>query len=104
MRDDDRWNADDQAGESVFGIAGMGILRFTLLFGSAAVALALVLAPIADSQSRQFAGAGETNVDRMSTGSVPAGNRYTVRKSVLQDSPTSICVIYDNGQRSGKCN
>ena len=104
MRGDDRWDAEDQAGESVFGIAGMGILRFTLLFGSAAIALALVLAPIAASQSRQIAGTAGAGVDRMSTGSVQTGNRYTVRKSVLQDSPTSICVIYDNGQRSGNCN
>ena len=43
---------------SVLGIAGVGILRITLLFGSAAVALALILAPIADSQTRQFVEGG----------------------------------------------
>ena len=30
------------------GGAGMGVLRITLLFGSAAVALALIVAPIAE--------------------------------------------------------
>ncbi len=36
------------------GGAGMGILRITLLFGSAAVALALIIAPIAESQTRSL--------------------------------------------------
>lgn len=104
MRGDNPWNSDEQANESVFGIAGMGILRFALLFGSAAIALALILAPIVDSQARQFAGAGSAGVDRMSTGSVPTGGRYTIRRSVLQNSPNSICVIHDNGARTGNCN
>ena len=36
------------------GGTGMGILRITLLFGSAAVALALIIAPIAESQVRSI--------------------------------------------------
>ncbi|CAH2400457.1 hypothetical protein [Mesorhizobium escarrei] len=91
--------------------AGMGILRITLLFGSAAVALALIATPLLDSRMRSgrddFAG----GLDRMSTGSVGStgtgstGRRetYTLRRSVLQPLPTSICVIRDNGQRSGDC-
>ncbi|RWM84830.1 MAG: hypothetical protein EOR84_32625 [Mesorhizobium sp.] len=92
-----------------FRTAGMGILRITLLFGSAAVALALIATPFLDSRTRSghadFAG----GLDRMSTGSVGStgstGRRdtYTLRRSVLQPLPTSICVIRDNGQRSGDC-
>ena len=58
--------------------AGMGMLRITLLFGSAA--------------------------DMTSTGSVSGYHGgYTIRRSVLQPSPNSICIIRDNGTRSGNC-
>jgi hypothetical protein len=91
---------------SVLGIAGIGILRITLLFGSAAVALALILAPIADSQTRQFVGGAGDGLDRMPTGSIGrsgAAGSYTIRRSVLQVSPSAICIIRDNGTRSGDC-
>lgn len=88
--------------------AGMGILRITLLFGSAAVALALIATPFLDSRTRLqsardgFAG----GLDRMSTGSIGStgsGHTYTLRRSVLQPLPSSVCVIRDNGKRSGDC-
>ena len=87
---------------TIFGIASMGILRITLLFGSAAVALELILAPIAESQTRQLVQGGD-GLDRMSTGSISPSNGYTIRRSVLQDSPTAICIIRDDGSRSGDC-
>jgi len=95
------WNAVRGERESMFGMASMGILRVTLLFGSAMVALALIIAPIADNQTRsQISDAG---LDRMSTGSVNRSSGYTVRRSVLQPTPNAVCVIRDNGQRSGDC-
>jgi hypothetical protein len=104
-----------------FRAAGMGILRITLLFGSAAVALALIATPLLDSRTRSGRADFAGGLDRMSTGSVgstgsvestgPIGSTgstgrpvtYTVRRSVLQPLPSSICVIRDNGQRSGDC-
>jgi hypothetical protein len=100
-----------------FRAAGMGILRITLLFGSAAVALALIAAPLLDSRTRLQSGRADFagGLDRMSTGSIGGtgsigstgsiGRRetYTLRRSVLQPLPTSICVIRDNGKRSGDC-
>ncbi|RWM13111.1 MAG: hypothetical protein E5X53_32725 [Mesorhizobium sp.] len=94
-----------------FRSAGMGILRITLLFGSAAVALALIAAPLLDSRTRLQSGRADFagGLDRMSTGSIGGtgsiGRRetYTLRRSVLQPLPTSICVIRDNGERSGDC-
>ena len=61
------------------GGPGMGMLRVALLFGSAAVALALIIAPIADSQPHLPTSAGSTDA-------APADHRgaYTIRKSVLQ--------------------
>jgi hypothetical protein len=85
--------------------AGMGILRITLLFGSAAIALALVATPFLDNQTRLqssrdgFAG----DVDMMSTGSIGSRDTYTLRRSVLQPQPGSVCVIRYDGRRSGDC-
>ena len=53
------------------GGTGMGILRITLLFGSAAIALALIIAPIADSQTRSYVaqdGGAPFGLDDIATG------------------------------------
>lgn len=86
------------------GEAGMGMLRITLLFGSAAVALALFAAPLLERGGHQeFArGTLPSGLDMTSTGSI-GRNVYTVRRSVLQPSPDSVCIIGANGQRSGDC-
>jgi len=47
-------------------------------------------------------------VDMMSTGSISPGNQrsgstYIVRRSVLQADPNAVCVIRQNGTRSGAC-
>ena len=87
------------------GGAGMGVLRITLLFASAAVALALIVAPIAESQTRSdIAQNGmPAGLDEMATGSIGYRGEYTIRKSVLQSSPHTVCVIRDNGVRIGDC-
>lgn len=92
-----------ERGSPLAGV-GMGALRVSLLFGSAAVALALLLAPWADSQSRRIAQGGVSNgLDFLSTGTAGGGNGYTIRRSVLQPQPRSVCIIRDNGARSGDC-
>ncbi|OHV86330.1 hypothetical protein [Mesorhizobium sp. ORS 3428] len=84
--------------------AGMGILRITLLFGSAAVALALIATPMLDSQTRsQSPRGGLTGLDMTSTGSIARHNTYTLRRSVLQPMPSSVCVIRNDGSRHGDC-
>ncbi|MDG4880919.1 MULTISPECIES: hypothetical protein [unclassified Mesorhizobium] len=85
--------------------AGMGILRITLLFGSAAVALALIATPFLDSQPRsQTARDGLAGgLDMTSTGSIGHRNTYTLRRSVLQPLPSSVCVIRNDGSRYGDC-
>jgi hypothetical protein len=86
------------------GEAGMGVLRITLLFGSAAVALALLAAPLLEKGVRQqFArDTYASGLDMTSTGSI-GRSVYTVRRSVLQPSPDSVCIIGANGRRSGDC-
>lgn len=84
--------------------AGMGVLRIALLFGSAAIAVALMAIPYIEGKQDQFIARGGTaGIDMMSTGSISRDNTYTVRRSVLQPSPGSVCIIRDNGSRSGEC-
>jgi hypothetical protein len=84
--------------------AGMGLLRVTLLFGSAAVALALLATPLLERGTRQeFAvNTFPAGLDMTSTGSI-GRSVYTVRRSVLQASPDAVCIISASGRRSGDC-
>lgn len=110
MRTDGDW--DIGATQRVSPVVGAGIsaIRVALLFGSAAVALSLIITPLVDRSTRpQLAQSflGE-ELDLTSTGSVrPAvsrsGERYTIRRSVLQSSPSAICVIRANGAQAGDC-
>jgi hypothetical protein len=103
MRND--WNSQAAGHWSLEG-AGMGALRVTLLFGSAAVALALILVPLAERHLKAPVGPGSSasaGIDRTITGSIGRPGTYTERRSVLQPSPQSVCIIRDNGTRFGDC-
>lgn len=100
MHPEDEWEPGNRA--SRFGAAGFGTLRLALLFGSAAAIVALIVAPIAERQSQAYFAKAE-EIDGMTTGSVRIRDSYTIRRSVLQVSPDSICVIRANGMRSGDC-
>lgn len=101
---DDDWDAIRPQRYSRAVDAGMGLLRITLLFGSAAIALALIAVPLLDNDSRQqTARNGFIGVDNTTTGSISRTSTYTVRRSVLQPTPDSVCVISANGLRSGDC-
>jgi hypothetical protein len=104
MNLDKDWDSIRPGRSSRAAEAGMGVLRLTLLFGSAAVAMALLATPLLDRGSRQqFAGGSfPAGLDMTSTGSI--GKRvYTLRRSVLQPSPDSVCIISAAGRRSGDC-
>ena len=83
--------------------AGGGILRVTLLFGSAAVALALILTPVLVERDKQMA--SRPVLDTMSTGSLPPAHasQYTLKRSVLSTSPHMGCRTTSDGVRSGNC-
>ncbi|WP_295810254.1 hypothetical protein [uncultured Nitratireductor sp.] len=88
------------------GNMGMGALRVALLFGTAGVALALVLTPMAEKRARATVvqiGA-PFGIDPITTASTKRDNRnYTIRRSVLQPSRNAVCVIHEDGRRSGEC-
>ncbi len=81
--------------------AGMGLLRFSLLFGVCALALSVVAAPALQRKSEDWLSAGRT--DPMSVAATPRADVYTIRKSVLQQGPNSVCIIRPNGTQSGDC-
>lgn len=83
---------------------GLGSLRIALLFGAGAIAFALLAAPLAERSTRTLL-AGEGGLDTMSTGSIgqAGGSSYTIRRSVLQSDPNSVCIIRANGVRNGDC-
>ncbi len=103
MASEPEWNRN--VDNEVATIGNLGSLRIALLFGAGAIAIALIAAPLADRTTRSLA-AGTGGLDTMSTGSI--GNRgnsgaYTIRRSVLQPTPNSVCVIRANGMRTGDC-
>lgn len=83
---------------------GLGSLRVALLFGAGAIAFALLAAPLAERSTNALL-AGETGLDTMSTGSIgqAGSSSYTIRRSVLQSDPNSVCIIRANGARAGDC-
>ena len=102
---DNDWDNIREDRSDVLSGTGYGALRLTLLFGSAAVAFALFLVPIMNRGSDSAFGTrfSSQNLDPMTTASVPGGRAYVIRRSVLQQSPQSVCVIRADGRQSGDC-
>jgi hypothetical protein len=105
MNSDDEWDNVQQDRDNSITSVGSGALRLTLLFGSVAVAFALFLVPIMNRNDGFSFGnrASGQGLDQISTGSISKSNAYVIRKSVLQRSPNSICVIRADGGKSGDC-
>jgi hypothetical protein len=102
MTPENDWNAIRGERQPLLGAAGMGMLRFALLFGSVAAALALILTPVADRYAQSHF-VGMDGIDYTATGSIGSPrNSYTIRRTVLQQ-PGSVCIIRADGQRSGDC-
>lgn len=104
MRDEDFWKTVQEKDFTPAGDTRTGALNLALLFGTAVIALALVLTPVlsAKSDKRMMANVPD-EFDMISTGSIPsdAGKRYTVRRSVLQEMPGAVCIIDDSGRGNG---
>jgi hypothetical protein len=103
MFEDSDWEKFRAERGPLLEIVQSGVIRIAMLFGSAAIAIALLLTPVLDRQVRVARLNGLPGVDRMTTGSVPDGKIYTLHRSVLQETPSSVCVIHFNGVRTGDC-
>lgn len=105
----DFFKEDEKASTGFMPVAKSGFVRFVLLFGSAILALTLVIVPILSQKANKQTAQSlfPAGVDMMSTGSVnrtPAqGNSYVERKSLLQSSPQAVCMITRDGSHQGDC-
>jgi hypothetical protein len=74
-----------------------GVLNIALLFGTAAIALSLIVTPMLMKRddTRHLANV-QQEIDLMTTGSIKPDEtgtkHYTIRRSVLQQTPGSVCV------------
>lgn len=88
-----------------------GALNIAILFGTAAIALTLILTPMLagrDGPARLASVTIPDAYDNISTGSIPSaakdrtesanGKRYVIRRSILQENPESYCIV--RGYRS----
>lgn len=102
--DDDFWKAVREKDQAPSTPHKTGVLNIALLFGTAAVALSLILTPMLSDKSKSSVLASAPDFDDMTTGSIPKtenGKRYTIRRSILQDEPGSVCVVQGYGSDSG---
>lgn len=114
------WEMPQIRSGNVVSDLSMGVLRITLLFGSAAVALALIMTPLIEGQVERMSYAAYSGrIDPMATGAIgrsanlhgfgdhrsgsSSGSSYVIRRSVLQPAPASVCIIRSNGMRTGGC-
>ncbi|HEY0124623.1 MAG TPA: hypothetical protein VGC14_23240 [Rhizobium sp.] len=102
--DDDFWKAVQEKEQSYSSSRKTGALNIALLFGTAAVALSLILTPMLSDKSKSNVLASAPDLDTMTTGSIQRtedGKRYTIRRSVLQQEPGSVCIVQGYGADSG---
>jgi hypothetical protein len=82
----------------------IGTLNVALLFGTAIIALTLIITPLV-SQQKDRMEASTLGYDDIKTGSIPSHDgkvkHYTIRRSILQSDPSAVCIIDDDGNRTG---
>lgn len=98
--------------------AGRGLLRLALLFGSAGLALALIIVPLLNQQATRSLQESvfPEGIDRTTTASVKRAATPVAEKkievaapanagSIATDAPKlhDICIIEPNGHRDGDC-
>ena len=81
------------------------LLRIALLFGSVAVALALLIAPMLDIADTVLFADGSADGHRLPEHRFDQRRRQLTRSAAAfcRHSPNSVCIIRDNGTRSGDC-
>lgn len=107
MRDGDFWTTVMERDSVEPPLRRFGAMRAALLFGTAAIAIAVILTPIvADRSTTARVAIAADQFDTIITGSIPQRTKtkvYTVRRSILQDNPGSLCIIRSDGEKTGDC-
>lgn len=102
MSNEDFWRTVRSRERSSIKTGRTGVINIALLFGTAAIALTLVLTPMLSERTERRSLAFQPDqFDMITTGSIPraepghpySGKRYTIRRSVLQETPGSVCIV-----------
>ncbi|WP_426131559.1 hypothetical protein [Pararhizobium sp. PWRC1-1] len=105
MVDDDFWRTVQDKDLATPQSRRTGALNLSLLFGTAVIALTLILTPMMTSKTdNKVLADAPIDYDSIQTGSIPSSpptKRYTVRRSVLQEMPGAVCIIDSDGNKSG---
>lgn len=100
MNNDEFWSSVYSGVDDGRPPARFAVLRLALLFGTAAIALALVIPPLVGIPDGD---AERLDLDYTTTASVPGTRDYTIHRSVLQQPGGGVCIIDAKGRRSGNC-
>ncbi|MDO9417911.1 hypothetical protein [Pararhizobium sp.] len=106
MADEDFWSAVQDKDMVTAQSRRTGVLNLALLFGTAMIALTLILTPMLSPKNEgSLIANAPVDYDAIQTGSIPdntsPSKRYTVRRSVLQEMPGAVCIIDADGAQSG---
>lgn len=104
MSNDDFWSSVYSGVTKRSTDGGFSTMRMALLFGMATIALALIVPPMIGATSGNWRySAGTEGIDYTTTSTSGRYKEYTVQRSILQRSASSVCIIDRNGNRSGDC-
>ena len=104
---DEFWKTVRLRRKATYRSGKTGALNIALLFGTAAIALSLILTPmLADRADQRRLAHVQEDFDLLTTGSISSGDRgskhYTIRRSVLQETPGAVCIVQGDGAQ-GDC-
>nr|CAD6432803.1 membrane protein [Rhizobium sp. Q54] len=104
--DEELWKTVRVRKRATYRSGKTGALNIALLFGTAAIALSLIITPmLAETDDAGRLAHVQEEFDRITTGSIAPAEKgakhYTIRRSVLQETPGSVCIIqpYDIDKR-----
>jgi hypothetical protein len=104
MMDDEFWKTPSDQEFKGERANRIGAVNVALLFGTAAIALSLILTPVLSPDKNQMA-SSTMGYDDIKTGSIPTEDgkvkRYTIRRSILQKNPGEVCIIDQDRNKTG---
>lgn len=103
--DDQFWKTVRDRQRATYRSGKTGALNMALLFGTAVIALSLIVTPMLAERSDQKRLAHvQEDFDMLTTGSISSPSssergtkHYTIRRSVLQEEPGSVCIVQGYG-------
>lgn len=104
MSNDDFWSSVYSGAANRQQNGRLSAVRLALLFGMATIALALVVPPMINiSSGNSLLTPGKYGIDYTTTATASRKKEYTMQRSILLPSMSSVCIIQKDGRRSGDC-